>query len=49
MALLHVASMERRAAERNEVLSGELDVAKLKAIIDFYQRDAENAKPLGDQ
>ncbi len=51
MALLHVAAMERRvdALGDGAKLAADLDLAKLKAIIDWYQRDAENAKPLGDQ
>ncbi len=47
MALLHMAAMERRS--RGEPLAVEPDLGKLKAIIDWYQRDAENAQPLGDQ
>ncbi len=52
MALLHVAAMERRAAAKGTDLGSlntDLDLGKLKSIIDWYQRDAENAKPLGDQ
>ncbi len=42
-----MAAMERRALPGS--LDVDIDLDKFRAIVDWYQRDAENAKPLGDQ